>query len=110
VGLIYIGRQGCRLKITSVRGQNSKLLLRFGWTVNMHPLNRQIVLSQTKADLARGKGCSLRSTKTLVPKWPGAESGALLEEFVESKTETAFADKRKAASKHYECKGTSHSA
>jgi hypothetical protein len=56
----------------------------------MHPLNRQIVLSRTKADLTRGKGCLLRSTNLLVSRWPGAESGALLEEFVEITTQTEW--------------------
>jgi hypothetical protein len=56
----------------------------------MHPLSRQIVLSGTKADLTKGKECLLMSTNLLVPRWPGAESGALLEEFVESTAKTGW--------------------
>jgi hypothetical protein len=52
---------------------------------------------------SKGKGI-------LVPKWPGAESGALLVEFVESKTETLFADKRETAHVHCECQGIRHIA
>jgi hypothetical protein len=60
--------------------------------------------------LLRAKTCFPRGKEILVPRWPGAESGALLEEFVESKTETLFADKRETAHVHCECQGIRHIA
>jgi hypothetical protein len=50
------------------------------------------VLSRAKADLAKGKRCLLRSNNLVVPRWPGAESGALLEEFVEITAQTKWRD------------------
>jgi hypothetical protein len=56
----------------------------------MHQLSRQVVLSRTKADLTKGKSYLLFPIEFLVPRWPGTEPGALVDEFVESTAKTGW--------------------
>jgi hypothetical protein len=51
----------------------------------MQRFNCNVQLLGAKAFLPRGKD-------SLVPRWPGAESGALLEEFVEITAQTEWRD------------------
>jgi hypothetical protein len=67
----------------------------------MQRFNRYVQLLRAKACFPRGKGI-------LVPRWPGVGPGAHLEDFVDSKTKTLFADKRETAHVHCECYGIRH--